>query len=284
MAARPPIINVMSGAALKAARGLIRDFGEVEQLQVSIKGPGDFVSSADLRAERTLRTELQKARPGHGFLMEESGVIPGSDGRHRWIVDPLDGTTNFLHGIPQFCISIALERDGEIIAGVVYEPLRDEMFWAEKGGGAYVNERRLRVSARRQMGEAVIGTGIPFRLRGDHPAYLQTLGAVMDVVSGVRRMGAAALDLAYVAAGRFDGFWEFGLSPWDMAAGIILVQEAGGYVTDIAGGHDMMASGNILAANDHLHLPLGSLIKDALRQAAPAEADAAAQSRSPRPK
>ncbi len=265
MATRSPILNVMGNAALKAARGLIRDFGEVEHLQVSIKGPGEFVSTADLKAERTLKIELKKARPGYAMLFEEGGAEPGSDPRHRWIVDPLDGTTNFLHGIPHFAISIALERDGEIVAGVVYEPIRDEMYWAEKGLGAYVNDRRLRVSARRQLGEAVVGTGMPFGSRGGYEAYMATLGAVMGATSGIRRMGSAALDLAYVAAGRYDGFWEFGLSPWDIAAGILLVREAGGYISDMAGGHDMMASGDVLAANDHLHLPLAALIKDAVR-------------------
>jgi myo-inositol-1(or 4)-monophosphatase len=268
MAVRSAVVNVMANAALKAARGLIRDFGEVEQLQVSVKGPGDFVSTADLRAERTLKTELQRARPGYGLLFEESAPEPGSDGRHRWIVDPLDGTTNFLHGIPHFSISIGLEREGDIIAGVIYEPTRDEMFWAEKGVGAYVNDRRLRVSARRALADAVIGTGIPFREHGDHRTYLATLGAVMAATSGVRRLGSAALDLAYVAAGRYDGFWEFGLRPWDLAAGILLVREAGGYVSDLAGGHSMMTGGDVLAANNHLHLPLGALIREAARQSA----------------
>jgi myo-inositol-1(or 4)-monophosphatase len=260
MAVRSATINVMANAALKAARGLIRDFGEVEQLQVSVKGPGEFVSAADLKAEKVLRTELVKARPGYGFLMEESGAEGGSDRHHRWIVDPLDGTTNFLHGIPHFAISIALERDGDIIAGLIYEPVRDEMFWGEKGGGAFLNDRRLRVSARRQLGEALIGTGIPFVGRGDHGTYLATLGAVMAATSGVRRLGVASLDLAYVAAGRLDGFWEFGLSPWDIAAGIVLVREAGGYVTDVAGGGSMLGSGDVLAANDHLHQPLARLL------------------------
>jgi myo-inositol-1(or 4)-monophosphatase len=262
---RSPTLNVMANAALKAARGLIRDFGEVEQLQVSVKGPGEFVSTADLRAERTLRAELTRARPGYGLLFEEGGASEGSDTRHRWIVDPLDGTTNFLHGIPHFSISIALERDGEIVAGVVYEPTRDEMFSAEKGLGAYVNDRRLRVSARRHLAEAVIGTGMPFGDRAGQPGYGETLAAVMSATSGIRRMGSAALDLAYVAGGRFDGFWEFGLKPWDLAAGILLVREAGGYVSDMAGGHDMMSTGDVLAANDHLHLPLGALIKEAIR-------------------
>jgi myo-inositol-1(or 4)-monophosphatase len=266
MAMRSPILNVMGNAALKAARGLLRDFGEVEQLQVSIKGPGDFVSTADLKAERTIKSELKKARPGYAMLFEESGAEAGSDPRHRWIVDPLDGTTNFLHGIPHFSISIALERDGEIVSGVIYEPVRDEMYWAEKGLGAYVNDRRLRVSARRQLGEAVIGTGMPFGARADQNVYGAALAAVMRATAGIRRMGSACLDLAYVAAGRFDGFWEFGLAPWDMAAGILLVREAGGYVSDMTGGHDMMVSGDVLAANDHLHLPLAALVKEAMRE------------------
>jgi myo-inositol-1(or 4)-monophosphatase len=280
MALRSPILNVMANAALKAARGLLRDFGEVEQLQVSVKGPGEFVSTADLKAERTLKAELTRARPGYGLLFEEGGAEAGTDPRHRWIVDPLDGTTNFLHGIPHFAISIALERDGEIVAGLIYEPLRDEMYSAEKGLGAYVNDRRLRVSARRQLADAVIGTGMPFGERGDQPTYLTTLSAVMTATSGVRRMGAAALDLAYVAAGRFDGFWEFGLSPWDIAAGLLLVREAGGYVSDLSGGHTMLTSGDVLAANDHLHLPLAALIRETLRSgqtpspAAPSQARA----------
>src|SRR5712692_2992664 len=266
MAVRSPVINVMANAALKAARALNRDFGEVEQLQVSVKGPSDFVSTADLRAERTLKTELLRARPGYGLLFEEGGATEGTDPHHRWIVDPLDGTTNFLHGIPHFAISIALERDGEIVAGLVYEPTRDEMFWAEKGAGAYLNDRRLRVSARRQLADALIGTGLPFGGRGDQPTYLATLARVAAATSGVRRLGAAALDLAYVAAGRYDGFWEFGLFPWDIAAGLLLVREAGGFVSDLAGGHDMLNSGTIVAANDHLHLPLAALVKDAMRR------------------
>ena len=267
MAVRSPVVNVMANAARKAARGLNRDFGEVEQLQVSVKGPGDFVSTADLHAERTLKTELLRARPGYGMLFEEGGATEGTDPHHRWIVDPLDGTTNFLHGIPHFAISIALERDGEIVAGVIYQPTSDEMFWAEKGAGAYLNDRRLRVSARRQLGEALIGTGIPFGGRGDHPTYIATLARVMAATSGVRRFGAAALDLAYVAAGRYDGFWEFGLSPWDIAAGLLLVREAGGFVSDLAGGQTMMTSGDVLAANGHLHLPLAALIREAMRAA-----------------
>jgi myo-inositol-1(or 4)-monophosphatase len=269
VAVRSAVINVMAAAALKAARGLIRDFGEVEQLQVSIKGPNDFVSAADLKAEQILKAELSRVRPGYGLLFEESGASEGSDKRHRWIVDPLDGTHNFLHGIPHFAISIGLERDDEIVAGVVYEPTRDELYWAEKGAGAFLNDRRLRVSARRQLSEAMIGTGTPAQFRDDQPRYGAILASVLPATSGVRRFGAAALDLAYVAAGRLDGFWEFGLSPWDMAAGILLVREAGGYISDLSGGHDMMASGDILAANDHLHLPLAALIREASRGSVP---------------
>lgn len=268
MAVRSAVINVMASAALKAARGLLRDFGEVEQLQVSIKGPGDFVTQADLKAERTLRAELARARPGFGFLMEESGAMAGSDPRHRWIVDPLDGTTNFLHGIPMFCISIGLERDGEIIAGVIYEPVRDEMFWAEKGLGAYVNDRRLRVSARRSLAESVIATGIPsIRAKVEHEIYLRSLAPVMAASVGIRRCGAAALDLAYLAAGRYDGYWEWGLSPWDIAAGAVIVREAGGYLTDLAGGGGSMESGNVLAGNPYIHPLLAALIKEALAAA-----------------
>ena len=261
MAVRSPLINVMVKAAEKAARGLVRDFGEVEQLQVSRKGPADFVSQADLRAERTIRAELERARPGYGFLMEESAVEPG-DGQHRWIVDPLDGTTNFLHGLPHFAISIALERDREIVAGIVYDPIKDELFWGEKGSGAYLNqEHRLRVSGRRDLSQALIATGMPFLGHGEMEPYMVMLANVMPQVAGIRRFGAAALDLAYVAAGRYDGFFETHLSPWDTAAGMLLVREAGGYVSELDGGHNMLESGSVLAANDHLHLSLGTLLR-----------------------
>ncbi len=263
MIVRSALLNVMMGAARKAARNLVRDYGEIEQLQVSKKGPADFVSSADIRAEKTLRAELKKARPGFGFLLEEGGEVAGDDKSQRWIIDPIDGTTNFLHGIPNFCISIALERDGELIAGVVYQPLGDEMFHAEKGAGAFLNEHRLRVSARRKLEETVIATGIPFIGRPGHETFLKELGAVMSQVAGIRRFGSAALDLAYVAAGRCDGYWETGIKPWDIAAGIVLVKESGGYVTDFQGGSKMMDNGEILAANDHLHQPLLKVLKTA---------------------
>lgn len=263
MATRSTLINVMSRAADKAARGLKRDFGEVEQLQVSVKGPGDFVSTADTKAEKVLRQELSRARPDYGFLMEESGASEGRDSEHRWIVDPLDGTTNFLHGLPHFCISIALERAGEIVAAVILDPVKDETFWAEKGIGAYLNDRRLRVSSRRQMTNALIATGTPFGQRADRPRYLRQFDAIMANVADVRRLGAAALDLAYVAAGRYDGFWEYGLQPWDVAAGWLLVREAGGYISEPDGEGHPVGSGDVLAANDHLH----GLLRATLRQA-----------------
>jgi myo-inositol-1(or 4)-monophosphatase len=265
--ARSPLINVMVNAAYKAAKGLLHDFREVEHLQVSRKGPADFVSTADHQAERTLKAELSKARPSFGFLMEESGVTAGSDATCRWVVDPLDGTTNFLHGIPHFCISIALEKEDELVAGVIYEPTRDEMYWAEKGGGAFMNDRRIRVSGRPRLDDGVIATGIPFRERGHHESYLASLGAVMGATAGVRRMGAAALDLAYVAAGRYDGFWELGLQPWDLAAGIVLVREAGGMASDLSGEGDALKTGDIVAANPKLHRPLADLVKAARRPA-----------------
>ena len=255
MAQRSALLNVMTAAATKAARGLVRDFGEIENLQVSKKGPADFVTTADKKAEEVLVAGLTKARPRFGFLLEEGGKIEGADTSNRWIIAPLDGTTNFLHGIPHFSISIALERDGEPVAGVIYEPITDQMFWAEKGQGAYLNGRRIRVSARRRLAESLFATGIPFAGKQDHDRFLSQLKAVMAVSAGVRRFGSAALDLAYVAAGRYEGFWEFGLHPWDIAAGIVLVREAGGFVTDIGGG-GMMESGEILAANDSLHGPL----------------------------
>jgi myo-inositol-1(or 4)-monophosphatase len=260
MALRSALMNVMAGAARKAARGLVRDFGEVEQLQVSRKGPADFVSQADHKAEQLLKAELRKARPSYGFLMEESGSAEGTDPLHRWVVDPLDGTTNFLHGIPHFCISIALQRGPEIVAGLVFDPVRDESFWAEKGHGAYLNERRLRVSARGNLPDCVIATGIPFMGRAGHDRFIAEAKLVMNETAGIRRFGSAALDLAYVAAGRYDGFWEHGLGTWDLAAGLLLVREAGGYVTDLSGGETMLETGDVLAANDKLHRPLLNIL------------------------
>src|SRR5579884_738105 len=243
------LLNVMMAAARKTGRALKRDFGEVEKLQVSLKGPANFVSAADRRAEETLYRELTKARPNYGFLGEEGGTREGSDRTHRWIVDPLDGTTNFLHGIPQFCISIALEREGIIVAGVVYNPANEEMFVAERGKGAFLNDQRIRVAARRRLSDAVIACGLPHLGRGDIALGHRETQAVQGQVAGLRRFGAAALDLAWVAAGRFDGYWERDIKPWDMAAGLLMVREAGGYVSDCDGGDAMLAKGHIVAGN-----------------------------------
>jgi myo-inositol-1(or 4)-monophosphatase len=263
MATASALITVMSRAADKAARRLRRDFGEVENLQVSKKGPADFVSAADLRAEKILREELSRARPDYGFLMEESGATAASGGgARRWIVDPLDGTSNFLHGLPHFCISIGIEDKGELVAGVIYDPLKDETFAAEKGIGAYLNGRRIRVSSRSRLNEALIGTGTPYKGHGDAPTFLAEANAIMGATAGIRRWGAAALDLAYVAAGRLDGFWERDLSPWDTAAGIVIVREAGGFVSRIDGRETRGHSSGILAANDSLHGELVKLLRE----------------------
>jgi myo-inositol-1(or 4)-monophosphatase len=247
------LVKVMTDAVRKAARGLTRDFGELGELQVSRKGPADYVSAADTKAEQVLFEALTAARPGYGFLGEERGLIEGSDKTHTWIADPLDGTTNFLHAIPHFAVTVALERDGQIVAGVTYNPATNELFWAERGKGCFLNDKRLRVAARRDLGDAVLATGIPFMGRPGHAQFLKELHQIAQRVSGVRRFGSAALDLAYVAAGRFDGFWERGLQRWDMAAGLLLVAEAGGVVTDADGGADPMGTGTILAANADLH-------------------------------
>ncbi len=242
-------LNLMIKAARKAGRSLVKDFREVENLQVSAKGPGDFVSKADREAERIIKQDLMEARPNYGWLGEETGETEGTDPTRRWIVDPLDGTTNYLHGLPHWAISIALEHKGEIVAGVVFDAAKDELFYAEKGLGAYMNDTRLRVSGRRSMIECIFATGVPFAGRPALPATLQDLARLMPVCAGVRRWGAAALDLAYVAAGRYDGYWERGLQPWDVAAGLLLVREAGGFTGPIRDGQDAMESGNLIAAN-----------------------------------
>ena len=259
--ARSALLNVMVQAAMKAGRSLARDFGEVQNLQVSLRGPGDYVSQADRKAEEIILGELARARPTYSVLAEESGARKGTDGMHRWIVDPLDGTTNFLHGIPLFAVSIALERQGELVAGVIYNPAMDELFTAERGNGAFLNDRRMRVAGRRGLSDCVIGTGVPHLGRGEHGKYLVELRNVMGEVSGVRRMGAAALDLAYVAAGRLDGFWEDGLSPWDMAAGIVMIREAGGFVSDREGGSKMFEKSNVIAGNERIHKDLSAALR-----------------------
>lgn len=242
-------LNVMIKAARRAARSLVRDFGEVENLQVSMKGAGDFVSRADIKAEEILKETLMDARPAYGWLAEESAEEQGTDGIHRWIVDPLDGTTNFLHGLPHWAVSIALERKGEITAAVIYDPAKDEMFVSEKGAGAWMNDRRLRVSGRRDFIEMIFATGVPFASSKKLPQTLKELAHLMPRCAGVRRWGAASLDLAYVAAGRYDGFWERGIQPWDVAAGSLLVREAGGFIGPLDNAIDPIAEGAIIAGN-----------------------------------
>ena len=259
-------LNVMIQAARKAARRLVRDFNEVENLQVSVKGVGDFVSAADRKAEETIFNMLMDARPNYGFLGEEGSQVDGKDPTRRWIVDPLDGTTNFLHGLPHWAVSIGLEHKGQIVAGVIYDPAKDEMFTAEKGEGAWLNDRRLRVSGRRDLTQMLFGTGFPFGGRPGLPETLQECSRVLPRTSGLRRWGVASLDLAYVAAGRFDGFWERGLNPWDIAAGMLLVREAGGLIGRIGEarqGEDPMPSGDILAATPEAYPHLARLVANA---------------------
>ena len=270
MASHSGLFTVIERAARKAAPRLRRDFNEVQHLQVSRKGPADFVSQADQRCERTLYDELSKARPDWGFVMEEGGTIEGDPSKPRFIIDPLDGTSNFLHGVPHFCISIAVEEPmpngkREITTALVYQPLTDESFWAEKGRGAWLQDQRLRVSSRRDPSEALIATGIPFMGHGDFVQWTRIFGAVAPQVAGIRRLGAAALDLAWVAAGRFDGYWESDLKIWDVAAGMLLVKEAGGFVTDFRGGDRALERNEFLAANDGLHSKLHKMVAQALR-------------------
>ncbi|KQT52147.1 MULTISPECIES: inositol monophosphatase family protein [unclassified Aureimonas] len=261
--ARSAILNVMTQAAMKAGRSLTRDFGEVQNLQVSLKGPADYVSAADRKAEDIVYQELARARPDWGFLMEERGAIEGKDSQHRWLVDPLDGTTNFLHGIPMFAVSIALERDGEIVAGVVFNPAADELYSAEKGGGAFMNDRRIRVAARTKLHEGLFGTGAPFLGHGDHARFLFEMRHVMTQSSGIRRIGSAALDLCYVAAGRLDGFWERDLKPWDIAAGAVIIREAGGFVSNADGGKFDHIAGDVACGNETMHRQLVEQLKTA---------------------
>ena len=263
MAINTPLMNVMTAAARKAGRAIVRDFGELENLQILRKGLSDFVTKSDLKSERILKEELLRTRPHYCFVMEESGIVDGPDKSHRWYIDPLDGTTNFMHGVPHFAISIGLEREGQLVAGVVFNPVTDDMYTAEKGQGAWHNDRRLRVSARRELGDSLVATGIPHLGRPGQPEFLGELNSVMREVAGVRRFGAAALDLAWVAAGRYDAFWERSLSPWDLAAGTVIVREAGGLVSDLSSGQDMLTNGHILASNAQLHGPLLKVLKGA---------------------
>ena len=255
------LINVMVKAARRAGRSLKRDLGEIENLQVSLKGPANFVSLADKRAEEMLYEDLSKARPGYGFIGEEGGTRVGSDKSHTWIVDPLDGTTNFLHGIPQFAISIGLQREETIIAGLIYNPANDELYIAERGKGAFLNDQRLRVAGRRQLHDCVIACGLPHIGRGDHELSGREMAALQPKVAGLRRFGAAALDMAFVAAGRLDGYWERNLKPWDMAAGQILVREAGGTVSGLAGNDDPLVTGHVVCGNEYIHAELVKILK-----------------------
>lgn len=261
-AVKSPDMNVMIRAAEKAARTLIRDFGEVEQLQVSRKGPGDFVSAADKQAEKTIFEELQKARPDYSFLMEESGTVEGKSKDHVWIIDPLDGTTNFLHGIPHWAISIALQVRGQVEIGLVYDPVKDEMFTAERNGGAFMKRKRLRVSGRDAPDMAMVATGAPKRTARTQRVFNAEYAAIQAVGPSMRRFGAAALDLAYVAAGRCEAFWERDLAPWDIAAGMLIVKEAGGFISDIDDDrNNVLETGNIVAGNERLFVD----VKKALR-------------------
>ena len=255
-------LNVMIQAARKAGRSLVKDFREVENLQVSSKGAGDFVSRADIAAEEIIRNELMEARPNYGWVGEESDAVEGKDPTRRWIVDPLDGTTNFLHGLPHWAVSIALEHKGELVSAVVFDPAKDEMFFAEKGQGAWLNDSRLRVSDRRTMIEAVFSTGLPFGGRPDLPATLQDLARLLPMTAGVRRFGAAALDLAYVAAGRYDGYWERGLNAWDIAAGLLIVREAGGFTEGIAPDTDPVETGDLIVANADIFDAFAKVIRN----------------------
>ena len=255
------LINVMVKAARRAGRSLKRDLGEIENLQVSLKGPANFVSLADRRAEQMLYDDLTKARPGYGFLGEEGGTREGTDKANTWIVDPLDGTTNFLHGIPQFAISIGLQREGTIIAGVIYNPANDELYIAERGKGAFLNDQRLRVAGRKQLSECVVACGLPHIGRGDHELSRREMAEMQNRVAGLRRFGAASLDLAFVAAGRLDGYWERNLQPWDIAAGLIMVREAGGVVSGIEGGDTAMATGHVVCGNETIQRELVKILK-----------------------
>ncbi|MGL4262928.1 MAG: inositol monophosphatase family protein [Afipia sp.] len=255
------LINVMVKAARRAGRSLKRDLGEIENLQVSLKGPANFVSLADKRAEQMLYEDLTKARPGYGFLGEEGGTREGTDKSNTWIVDPLDGTTNFLHGIPQFAISIGLQREGVIVAGVIYNPANDELYIAERGKGAFLNEQRLRVAGRKQLNECVVACGLPHIGRGDHELSRREMAEMQNRVAGLRRFGAASLDLAFVAAGRLDGYWERNLQPWDIAAGLIMVREAGGVVSGIEGGDTAMATGHVVCGNETIQRELVKILK-----------------------
>ena len=254
-------INVMIKACRKASKTLIRDFGEIENLQVSVKGPGDFVTASDKKVEKILIEELQKARPNYSILSEEIGKI-SNDESYKWIIDPIDGTANFLHGIPHFAISIGLEQDGEIICGIIYDPIKDEMFVAEKGNGSYLNNQRIRVSSRSKLKDCIIFTGGPKKEEKDRETSLKEYYNFSSKVQiPIRKLGSAALDMAYVAAGRCDGFWQKYLSYWDIAAGIILVKESGGFVTDYYGENKYLENKTLLVTNSKINKEMIEVLK-----------------------
>ena len=260
--ARTALLNIMVSAAFKAGRSLKRDFGEVENLQVSVKGPADFVTNADKSAEKIVHDELAKGRPTYGFLMEEGGEIKGTDGQHRWIIDPLDGTTNFLHGVPLFAVAIALQRGDEIVASVIYIPITEELFVAEKGSGAWLDERkRLRVAARKHLAESIVSTGIKVTGTANDALELRQLAQVAPATAGIRRTGSASTDLAWLAAGRFDGFWEAKLAPWDVAPGWLMLREAGGTMTDYSGAGGSFWYGEVVAGNESIQGQLLKIVK-----------------------
>ncbi len=259
-----PTMNIMTAAVMKAGRSLRADFGRGSALNVARKGPGDFVSQADKKAEDILYRELERARPGYSFRMEESGTLSGQDQTHCWHIDPLDGTTNFLHNIPHFAVSVGLEREGQLVAGVVYNPITDDLYVAEKGQGAFHNNRRMRVSPVIEVADALIAVGIPHIGKAGGPQFLRELAVLMGRFGGHRRMGAAALDLAGVAAGLYDGYYERGLNSWDIAAGIVLVREAGGFVSDIRGGQEYLSKGQVVVGNETMHKALLAALDEAI--------------------
>ncbi len=260
--ARSALLNVMTQAVRKIGRNLARDYGEIENLQVSLKGPGGFVAAAGRKAEKSLVEELARVRPGYGLFSAEVEET-GADTSHRWLVDPAMGLVNFLHGLPHFGLSLALERSGQIVAGVIYNPATDDLFTAEKGTGAFLNDRRLRVAARRELADTVIGTLLPDLTQGDHRRHQAELRQVSANVSGVRAFGAPALDVAYVAAGRLDGAFMTGLQPWQIAAAVLMVKEAGGFVTDYAGRDKAVESGEVVCGNEDVRARLAELLAKA---------------------
>lgn len=263
-----PYLNVAVKAARRAGQIINRAALEIDNLQVARKGQSDYVTQVDRAAEDAIKEILLEAYPNHSILAEESGVSgSGSESEFQWIIDPLDGTTNFIHGFPQYAISIALSQQGQIVHGVIYDPMRNELFTASKGRGAFLNDRRIRVSRSDRLADSLIGTGFPYRIFDRVDSYMSTFRELTEKTAGMRRAGAASLDLAYVAAGRLDGFWEFGLAPWDMAAGTLMILEAGGFVTDLSGDGNYLKLGDVVAGSPKVHTPLLQIIQRNLTKA-----------------